>query len=99
MPPVSSIAFCTPAMRRCVFESTLLPVMWTRLPSPPIASIAALAAWYAAASVSVDRQKSARFSSPAGQEAIDPTARPASLSFLKVVLMSVGETPKMPNAL
>ncbi len=42
LPPVSSTAFSTPAIRRWVLESTLLPVRWTRLPSPPIASIAAL---------------------------------------------------------
>ena len=82
-----------------MLESTLLPVRCTIVPSPPIASIVALAALYAAASTSVDRQKSAEFVSPAGQEASEPTAKPFDFRSSKVELMSVGDTPKMPNAL
>ena len=99
LPLVSSTACCTPAMRRCVLESTLLPVRCTRLPLPPMASIAAFAALYAACCTSVDRQKSASSVSPAGQDASDATWNPCFFRLSNVVLMFSGATPKMPNEL
>ena len=44
LPPVSFTAWATPLIRNCVLASTLLPVRWTRVPRPPMASIAAFEA-------------------------------------------------------